>query len=182
MLALFYIPSITGINILSKTLVQSKTCMEFLVILLPTKFGQLETMVLLFILPNYLLGWATQASGVTENLNDVCMINENEGYAVGDNGTILHFTSPAGLRDKRDGSGIIVYNNLANNRVAISCPDNTYVNFIQVHGLSGEIVNHFSVNRVCNYFEFDLSDVDGGLYVLKIDTNMGSKSKKLFFH
>jgi photosystem II stability/assembly factor-like uncharacterized protein len=131
---------------------------------------------------NYLLGWMTQASGVTENLNDICMVSSIEGWAVGDNGTILHFTGPVGHRDIREGSEIIVNNNLANNRVAISFPDNTFVNFIQVHALTDEIVYYNRMNRLCNYYEFDLSDVDGGLYVLNIDTNIGSKSKKIFFH
>jgi photosystem II stability/assembly factor-like uncharacterized protein len=46
---------------------------------------------------NYLFGWIGQPTGVTEHLNDIVMIDENNGWAVGDNGTILRYGIEASI-------------------------------------------------------------------------------------
>jgi photosystem II stability/assembly factor-like uncharacterized protein len=58
---------------------------------------------------NYLLGWITQPTGTTENLNSIDMIDDELGWAVGDNGTILRYGTGTGTDEMNiPGSGIQV--------------------------------------------------------------------------
>jgi hypothetical protein len=129
--------------------------------------------------PNYLLGWAFQTSGVSENLNDVCMINQNEGYAVGDNGIILHFTNEVGISNKIESSDVNIFPNPTRNETVISFPESIYIFLIQVVTLNGESVYYLDLNRESFSQKLDLSGLSNGVYVLKVYTKRGLISDKL---
>jgi len=51
--------------------------------------------------PNYIFGWITQATPLTSELNDIQMLDENDGWAVGDDGTILKYGLLPGIIEKQ---------------------------------------------------------------------------------
>ncbi|MCF8368299.1 MAG: T9SS type A sorting domain-containing protein [Bacteroidales bacterium] len=128
--------------------------------------------------PNYLLGWASQPSGTSENLNDVCMLSGSEGWAVGANGTILHFTNEVGITELLALDKTTLIPNPATDKIQIQFPQ--LLNFISltITDLYGKIVLFRWEDKPCKTYELDVSKLNTGVYLLKLETEFGTTIKQ----
>lgn len=120
--------------------------------------------------PNYIFGWMTQVSGVTEDLNDIHMLDENNGWAVGDNGTILRYGLLPGIVED-DVSRLTIYPNPARGRVNIHLPvegpQRVKVVLCDVGGREMATVIDRELPGGEHVVQFDTRQLTAGIYFLK---------------
>jgi len=126
---------------------------------------------------NYLLGWGIQNSGVTTDLYDIDMLSENNGWAIGDHGTILHFTEGSSVGEDTF-PGITIYPNPTKGLIYLEMKNqqDTQVSLLDMTGkmlLTKNITDHLS------HIEIDTSPFPAGIYFLRINTAEKTIVKKI---
>jgi hypothetical protein len=131
----------------------------------------------------YPLGWLIQNSGTTENLNDVFILNENFGVAVGDNGTVLFMSNPNSVGELSRNPEISVFPNPFKNKTKIrydissQCPVE-----LKVFDLLGnEELSLFKGEKQPGSYEivFDASGLHSGIYFVRLNAGSYSTFKKM---
>jgi photosystem II stability/assembly factor-like uncharacterized protein len=131
----------------------------------------------------YPLGWLIQNSGTTENLNDVFILNENFGVAVGDNGTVLFMSNPNSVGELSRNAEISVFPNPFKNKTKIrydissQCPVE-----LKVFDLPGnEVLSLFKGEKQPGSYEivFDASGLHSGIYFVRLNAGSYSTFKKI---
>ncbi len=117
---------------------------------------------------NYLLGWSVQNSGTTENLNDVFILNENFGVAVGDNGTVLFMSNPNFVDDLKTDVALSVFPNPVSNKSVIRYNVTSKGNIsLNIYDLLGNKVIHlFDGEKPAGRYKiaFNSSGLQNGIY------------------
>lgn len=119
-------------------------------------------------LDNYLLGWSVQNSGTTENLNDVFILNENFGVAVGDNGTVLFMSNPNFVDDLKTDVALSVFPNPVSNksviRYNVTSKGNISLNIYDL--LGNEVIHLFDGEKPAGRYKiaFNSSGLQNGIY------------------
>lgn len=128
--------------------------------------------------PSYLLGWTTQTSGVTENLNDIHMIDEENGWAVGENGTILHYTASSSIYDniKVEYS---VYPNPTEGLVYIENLQDDKEKQVLILDITGKVIFRQVVAKDEIKTIIDISSNVPGIYFMMIKTHDGVYTGKI---
>lgn len=120
----------------------------------------------------YIMPWDVQVSNTTENLNDVCMINENEGWAVGDNGTILYYSTSTSLVNNTNDFNFEIYPNPADNFIHICFGEKITFKQIQLTSITGKLLQSMDVEKQDEIF-INVANLPRGVYLihaLGIDT------------
>lgn len=130
---------------------------------------------------NYLLGWSKQNSGVTANLNDLYMVSNSNGWAVGDSGTILHFSPLTGSHVEYWNPKVMVYPNPAHDQLAIELDGGATDITVQLIDLTGQTVfkNQMEATKK---MKLDVSSLTPGVYFLNLRSQKGSKMKKVVLY
>jgi len=136
--------------------------------------------------PNYLLGWITQATGTTENLADIDMIDENLGWAVGNNGTILRFGVGTGI-DKHNTQHSTLYTQIhpnptggiSNFRLLIADFGKVSLKIYDLHGREMAVLVDGMMQAGEQNVRYDLSNLPSGIYLCVLVTEQGLASKKM---
>ena len=125
----------------------------------------------------------TFSSPTCKWFSSVYFTDANTGYVVGDEGTILKTTNGGGtFNDEIEypEQTFSIYPNPANNKVAIT--GNRYFlgeTIITIFDINGkQVMNNELQNQ--NTIEIDVSTLEKGMYLLKIETMVGIECKKLF--
>jgi photosystem II stability/assembly factor-like uncharacterized protein len=127
--------------------------------------------------------WSVQSSGTTDNLSSVYFTDANTGYVVGGNGTFLKTTNGGGYvsinEPKPSKSNFNLYPNPATNRITISTDKllsgETTISVINISGQ--QLIQAIFRNQ--DKFEMDVSNLAKGIYLVKIQNNVGIETKKL---
>ena len=101
-------------------------------------------------------------------LRDVFFTSPTNGYVVGNDGTILHYTSlTTGVSEVIKDEDIIALPNPTNGIVRFNLQGNEQINRIELFDMQGKQVLYS--DKVTNDF-IDLSALDNGIYFLKLET------------
>jgi photosystem II stability/assembly factor-like uncharacterized protein len=128
------------------------------------------------------LTWAYEWSGTCNPLYSVYFTDANSGHAAGAYGTILS-TSNGGSdfigRTAIPTGSFKVYPNPALNKITVTSKYNIQQNcLISIYTISGELVKQCKVRNE-RQFEIDVSNLSGGMYLLKMQSESGIEVQKL---
>jgi photosystem II stability/assembly factor-like uncharacterized protein len=117
--------------------------------------------------------WTQSASGV-QALNAMYFVDSMPGYAVGTNGTILKYTHSTGINDNVfSETNLNLYPNPATDKLTIETPQKAA---IEILNLQGQLVKSFPNEG--RETPVDVSELTGGVYILKLTTEEGSVVRK----
>ncbi len=116
------------------------------------------------------------------SINSIYFPNDTVGYATGDSGRIIKTINAGGvgvseLSDARN--SFAIYPNPSNGRFTLSLPTNAVtLDRIEIYDILGNVL--WSVERPTdNQLNIDLSGVQGGIYLVKIENKFGVIINKL---
>ncbi len=115
---------------------------------------------------NYLLGWTLQNSGTTENLNDVFILNENSGIAVGDNGTILMLSNPNSVDEPDILSAVFVYPNPSNGVITVEVGEKSGELTVKIKDMNGKTVLTTGMNS--KKIKLRTDNLPSGVYSVEV--------------
>ncbi len=123
--------------------------------------------------------FSTNTSG---SLKSVFFVNDNLGYVVGSNGTILKTTNGGGTSINERAalqSAFSVFPNPAHNKIRMLNRKNYHENaIVTIYGITGKQL----MQRIFSQqdpMELDVSALNTGLYLMKIETNHDIEVQKL---
>jgi photosystem II stability/assembly factor-like uncharacterized protein len=127
--------------------------------------------------------WANDPFVFSNHLNSIVFPDNETGYIVGENGTILKTTNgggPFGIDENVSPASIFtLYPNPATNKITLTTekenPGETILSIISISGQ--QLIQARFQNQ--KQFELDVSKLAKGIYLLKIQNNFGSETKKL---
>ena len=114
----------------------------------------------------------TQATSTNLTFNCVQFPDANTGYAAGDNGTILKYTTSTGLNEiKGNDNTINVYPNPVNDYAIINILDFSNKNepVLELTDLNGNLIKNFTLNQKTT--QLNISNLASGIYTIKIKDN-----------
>lgn len=118
--------------------------------------------------------WSQQTSNTSQNLNGVYFLTTNQGYAVGDNGTILLYGNPTTTyikENNKENNTIEVYPNPATTEL------NADLSFkptsVKIYDITGKQVIG------ANEFPINVSEIENGIYFMEIHSENGVLTKKI---
>jgi hypothetical protein len=117
--------------------------------------------------PMLLLGWTSQTSGTSENLNDVCMISETLGWAVGENGTILKYSESVGITESKQLT-FRIFPNPTSGIVTLELNTDHTIEHIEIIDMLGHVIESTQPYNASDSFLFDLSELEKGVYYAKV--------------
>jgi photosystem II stability/assembly factor-like uncharacterized protein len=124
---------------------------------------------------NYLLGWISQSTGTTEDLADIDMIDEENGWAVGDNGTILRFGPNTGINDPLTQNSKLKIQNypnptagIFNLQFTIYSLQSVSVAIIDVYGREVAMVLDEEMLAGEHVVHYDMSGLPDGVYFIEL--------------
>jgi photosystem II stability/assembly factor-like uncharacterized protein len=140
--------------------------------------------------PNYILGWIVQNTGVTEHLHDIDMIDESNGWAVGDNGTILRFGENTAVDDKFKVHGsrfnVEVFPNptkgVSSFRFQVSGNELVRLKIYDLHGREVMQLLDAELPAAEHVVQADLSGLTEGMYIVEVMVEGQLVRKKLVVH
>lgn len=119
---------------------------------------------------NYIFGWIAQPTPVTKHLNDIQMIDENNGWAVGDNGTILKYGLLPGINEL-DISGLEVFPNptrgIVDCRLSIVDLGFVELKLFDPQGREVAVIVDQVLTPGEHSFQFDTGQLTPGVYFLR---------------
>jgi len=127
---------------------------------------------------SYILGWVAQNSGVTENLIDIDMVEENNGWAVGENGTILHYSLGSSVEENAE-EICFIYPNPTHGKIYIEFYQEEKVNEIILIDITGKIVSKMIDSEYQQQIAIDAPDLLPGIYFLRIKTDRQHIDRKI---
>ena len=112
--------------------------------------------------------WTIQSGGTNENLWSVCFPDANNGYAVGNNGTILKTNNGGtGLSDLSSKLGTLnVYPNPSSNFVTIETSSVLTPSRLSILNLSGQELLQKEITETKT--TIDISTIRSGVYVVRL--------------
>ncbi len=114
------------------------------------------------------ISWQGSPSPVNVVADDIFFINANTGWAVGNDGIILKYSSGTGIDNFDDNSAISVYPNPTKDFLNIeNIESNTYVELCSI--LGNTIIAQKNNNS--EKMQLDIRNLSKGLYFLKIENN-----------
>ncbi|MBK6835471.1 MAG: T9SS type A sorting domain-containing protein [Bacteroidetes bacterium] len=129
--------------------------------------------------------WNLETSNTTQFLRSVFMLSGVEGFAVGNNGTILLYRAATttsiedfNLRDSMSKA----YPNPTNSQITIpySFSGNETVGKITIYDISGKLIKEFKVDNTFDKLIIETNDFSAGTYYYNLTTKMGvSDTKKI---
>lgn len=128
---------------------------------------------------NYLLGWVTQPTGVTEDLRSICMIDALNGWAVGSNAKVLHYSLGSAVQEINNAS-FTAYTDVSGNRVVIEllrANAEVELSLIDISGKTMRFLNSCDQKTVV----LDVSDLSPGLYVIRLQSNHQEYTQKILW-
>lgn len=128
--------------------------------------------------PNYLLGWGAQTSGVTENLNDIQMLEAIDGWAVGDNGTILHYNIGSSINNVKS-PNFSIFPNPSHGQINIEFNQPIPQSELLLVDITGKIIQQQTVEENMRSTTIDGSKKASGIYFLKIKNADFTITKKV---
>ena len=131
---------------------------------------------------NYLLGWIDQNSGTDQHLRDVYMHSESEGWAVGDNGTILHYTAGTFIAENPNNLHLILTPNPSDGAIKVMLDTGHYIDRIEVIDILGQVGKVVIPGEARSDISLDLSELDNGIYFIKVFTREGFALKRLIIN
>ncbi len=115
--------------------------------------------------------WAISYPG-TSSLIRASFASPNCGYVVGENGTILKYTSTVGIAEESQESGISIYPNPTNGLFTVVLPtDKAEIN---VTDILGQILKTQATQKTTN-LQLD----NNGVYIVYVTTKQGTIARKL---
>lgn len=119
--------------------------------------------------------WTAETSGITDDLYDIAFINDNLGFAVGDNGRIIKYssTSNVGISDNPDQqTTVTLYPNPSNGSFQVTGLKGD--NNLTVYDSRGSIV--LSTTHVIDGSLIEVPKLSSGIYTISITNETGSVS------
>lgn len=120
--------------------------------------------------PNYIFGWITQETPVNDHLNDIQMLDDENGWAVGNDGTILKYGVLPGIGEK-EVTRLEVYPNPTRGIVdcRFSIFDCRYVKIVlfDLHGREISTIVEQELMPGEHSFTFNAGQLTPGVYFLK---------------
>jgi len=117
-------------------------------------------------------------------LHSVFFTDSNSGFIVGDSGTILKTTNGGGLVSTEETpppqSTFTIYPNPATNKIAITTTINKSNEQVQISifSINGQLIRSDKFQKP-ERFEMDVSTMQKGIYLLRIQRNVGVETQKL---
>jgi hypothetical protein len=96
------------------------------------------------------------------------MVDENLGWAVGGNGTLLKYSQGTGVELSREALDISISPNPARGTVSIVASSNVPVERIEVINIFGQVDDAIEPEIDREGYTLDLTEVHQGIYFLKI--------------
>jgi photosystem II stability/assembly factor-like uncharacterized protein len=132
--------------------------------------------------PNYMLGWTTQASGTAEDLLDIQMLDENNGWAVGKNGTILQYVTGTGFQDNVF-TGFRIYPNPTSGQLTLvlNLPERQPVK-MEICDLHGRVVTaalNETLSSGTHLVDIDASQLPEGIYFARLQAGKTTLTRKI---
>lgn len=116
--------------------------------------------------------WSAQTSNTTQNLNGVFFLTNTQGYAVGDNGTILLYGSVAtGLKKEVLKNNVSIYPNPAT--TLLNADISFQTQSIKMYDISGKQVVEAKT------FPININELDNGIYFVQIKSENGIQTNKI---
>jgi hypothetical protein len=127
--------------------------------------------------------WAQQTSGVTNFLRCTHFVSNSVGWAVGDGGTILKFSTPTAIENNSSAVSMNVFPNpsCGNFTMNFTSEKSTTINY-SVIDVTGKIIaagKQFVLNGANEIHVTLPSDCDKGTYYIFVNTAEGKKSGQL---
>lgn len=128
--------------------------------------------------PMLVLGWTNQVSGTTEYLNDVCMVSETLGWAVGNNGTILKYDEGGvGIAESQKLS-FRIFPNPTIGILTLEFKSDHVIENIEIIDILGHIVKSIHPYNASDSFLCDLSELEKGVYYAKVTSGEDFKIQR----
>ena len=111
----------------------------------------------------------------TSQLYDIYFANNNVGWAVGDDGAIIHSANVVGLENKINSNEILIYPNPSNGVLHIQMDENSKDNPLKIYNSVGRLVAEYPISQG----GIDVKGLSEGVYLLKIATDNGLATRKI---
>jgi len=121
-----------------------------------------------------------QAKSTTHTFNCIQFPNANTGYAAGDNGTILKYTSSTGITESKGNDFTIsIYPNPVNDYTTINIPDyfNKNEMVLELSDINGNLIKGYTINK--NTIKLNVSNLPSGIYTIKVKNKDKFAIKKI---
>ncbi len=96
------------------------------------------------------------------------------------NGRVQYCLTTTGINDILSGENVAVYPNPVSNELNISLPSNGKTTEVSIYNVIGEIVFTESIIANGSASRFDISNLDAGVYIVKLATDESEYSTKIF--
>jgi photosystem II stability/assembly factor-like uncharacterized protein len=125
------------------------------------------------------VSWTKDSYPSENSLNGISFVNDNVGFAVGDNGTILKYSDLSGISNQVSSSGMmIVYPNPALDFITLKIDEaNNLGSEIKIYNITGTLVKSELISK--NQQKISIADLSNGIYAVKIQSRDWAKNQKL---
>lgn len=132
--------------------------------------------------PGYLVGWTTQSSGTAEDLNDVHMLSPAEGWAVGDNGALLKYSAGTNVSRALNNLNLTIIPNPTDGVIKIYMGRRQHIKRIEVIDILGQVSRTFLPEQTLQSYVADLTDLQEGIYFVKVYKHDGFALSRLILN
>jgi len=125
--------------------------------------------------------WNDVGVGLTSNsLTGVHFTSPTNGYVVGNNKTLLKYTEVSGIGDKTTPVEFEIFPNPVKDKIQIVCSGfKSESGKIEIFSLDGKEILEKEIAKGNENIEFDLNDLQSGMYLCKITINKRNSTKKI---